>query len=62
MRVTLEKRRCIGSGNCVLAAGRVFGLSDEGIVELLREPHEQDRLEVEEAVRACPTATISVTD
>lgn len=62
MQVNLDKRRCIGSGNCALAADHIFGLSEEGIVELVREPGEDERQAVEDAVRACPTATISVID
>lgn len=62
MRVKLDKRRCIGSGNCVLAAEEIFTLSDDGVVELLCEPAEALRQKAEEAARACPTAVISIVD
>ena len=45
MRVTVNRRACIGSGQCALAAPSVFDQSDEdGIVELLTpEPPENVR-------------------
>lgn len=62
MRVILDKRRCMGSGNCMIAAEEVFTLGEDGIVELVCAPGEELREKVEAAVRACPTATISIVD
>lgn len=60
MRVVLDTKRCIGAGACVLAAKELFDFSDEGVVELLREPTDADWDKVKAAAAACPTGTISI--
>lgn len=62
MRVNIERERCCGSGQCVVASPDVFDQNDDdGIVVLLQEyPAEVFAESVREAVRVCPTETISI--
>jgi ferredoxin len=62
VRVTVHEEKCIGAGQCVLAAPRVFDQrEDDGVVILLNEnPAESERGEVDEAAALCPAAVIEV--
>jgi ferredoxin len=60
MKVTVERDRCIGAGNCALIAPAVFDQEpEEALVVLLNDaPPESQRLAVQEAVDRCPAAVI----
>lgn len=61
MKVTVDRGKCQGYGNCVLAAADVFDLDDAGMAVVIEEsPSEDRRTAVEEAVRSCPVAAISL--
>jgi ferredoxin len=61
-RVVLDLDTCQGYANCVLAAPEVFDIDEKtGVAILLQEqPDDAQRAAVEEAVRQCPTESISV--
>jgi len=60
MKVSIAAERCIGAGNCVEVASRVFTQSDkDGIAVVLKEdvpPEDQDA--VEQAADICPVGAI----
>lgn len=60
MRVTVHPEVCIGSGQCVIAASRVFDQDDtNGLVRLrVNEPAPSDAGAVREAVERCPSGAI----
>jgi ferredoxin len=62
MKVSVDRDRCVGSGQCVLAAGDVFDQGEEdGIVLLLAAHPAADRLaDVKHAVATCPALAITV--
>ncbi|WP_406311929.1 ferredoxin [Streptosporangium sp. NBC_01639] len=62
MRVTIEEGRCIGAGQCVLAAARVFDQREEdGVVVLLDPaPPDEESAAVREAAALCPALAIEV--
>jgi len=62
MRVTVDRERCIGAGNCALLAPAVFDQQpDDAVVVLLdSSPPEHTRLAVQEAVDRCPAAVIAL--
>lgn len=63
MRITIDAKVCIGSGQCALTAPGVFTQDDDGYGALLpgREDGAGDPL-TREAARACPVQAITVTD
>jgi ferredoxin len=47
----------MGSGACVYALSRVFGMGDDGVAEVIGEVDENDQL-VKDVVAECPTAAL----
>jgi len=62
MKVTIEQDKCVGSGQCVLAAADVFDQREEdGIVVLLDEnPPAELADDVRNAAAICPALAIRV--
>jgi len=62
MKINVDRDRCVGAGQCVLAAADVFDQSiDDGLVELLQaEPSEELREAVNEAELICPSGAIEL--
>lgn len=60
MRISLERDKCITSGQCVLVAPQVFDQDDDdGLVVLLDESPGPELAEgVREAARLCPAQLI----
>lgn len=60
MRVTIDRSKCVGSGNCMMTAPEVFEQDDDGIVVLLNAtPPESQEALVRQAVELCPARVIS---
>ncbi|MEU9710932.1 ferredoxin [Streptomyces sp. NPDC047967] len=59
--VRAERGRCVGAGQCVLAAPAVFDQSDEdGLVVVLTEEPEANQVDaVRGAVWACPSGALT---
>ena len=52
---------CEGYANCVTAAEDFFDVDDSGVVVVLKtDISDADRGRVEEAVRSCPVAALSI--
>lgn len=62
MRVVIDRNKCVGGGNCVLAAPAVFSQDEEdGLVIILdANPAADQRAAVEMAVELCPAKVISI--
>lgn len=60
MRITVDEVKCIGAGQCVMAAPNVFDQrDDDGIVVLLEaSPAASEYAAVREAAVLCPAAAI----
>lgn len=61
MRITIDRDVCIGAGQCVLTAPKVFTQDDDGFSELLSGGADGagDPM-VREAARACPVRAITL--
>ncbi|MFH9733426.1 ferredoxin [Streptomyces sp. NPDC017260] len=61
-RVSAERDRCVGAGQCVLAAPAVFDQDeDDGLVRVLAErPSSAQSDAVRRAVRACPSGALTL--
>jgi len=64
MKVSVDADRCLGAGQCVLAAREVFDQrEDDGIVVLLTDTPEPEQYEnVREAARLCPALVIELAE
>ncbi|MFF5854531.1 ferredoxin [Streptomyces sp. NPDC012751] len=61
MRVTTERDRCVGSGQCAMLSPEVFDQDDDGLVTVVREePAEDLRTQVLQAADLCPSRAIRV--
>ena len=59
MHITADRERCVGAGQCVLAAPAVFDQDDDGLVAPLTvDPAEGDQEAVRQAVNVCPSSAI----
>ena len=59
--VEVDVDKCVGGGQCVLAAPDLFDQSDDdGTVILLRQPEAGEVGEAERAARLCPASAITV--
>jgi 3-phenylpropionate/trans-cinnamate dioxygenase ferredoxin reductase subunit len=54
---------CQGYANCIVDAGEVFDLDDEGLVVILK-PHieERERTDVMRAIANCPAGALSLVE
>lgn len=59
IRVTVDRDRCVGSGNCLFWAPGTFDLDDEGISVVI-DPVGDDEEVVRVAVEGCPTRAITI--
>ncbi|WP_328342000.1 ferredoxin [Micromonospora sp. NBC_00421] len=62
LRVAVDRARCCGSGNCVLAVPEVFEQDDADGLVLLRDPAPRAALRerLDRAVDLCPAGAIRV--
>jgi ferredoxin len=64
MKVTVDRDRCVASGQCVLAAAAVFDQDEnDGVVILLNDNPSTDQYDaVRLAAQMCPASVIEVTE
>ncbi|SDP39981.1 ferredoxin [Lentzea jiangxiensis] len=62
MNIVVDQGKCVGAGQCVLAADDVFDQrDDDGLVDLLDANPPAERLaDVRHAAAVCPASAISV--
>ena len=62
MKVFVNMAACDSHGECCYVAPGVFRLDDDDVLHYFENPPSSQRTAVEDAVRACPVAAISVSD
>jgi len=62
MRVHVDQRKCVGSGQCARTVPAVFDQRDEDGIVVLRAPQPDAALEpaVRQAARHCPSQAIRI--
>lgn len=61
MKITVDPGRCDAHGVCAMTAPDIFGLDDDGYVDVLDATPDEEKAElVDEAVACCPTQALSV--
>jgi ferredoxin len=62
LKIVIDQQKCIGAGNCVLVAPRLFDQTDnDGIVMLLHAtPSAAEQATARKAVDQCPSGAIQI--
>jgi ferredoxin len=62
MKITIDRKACIGAGRCLVTAPAVFDQSEtDGLVVLVKAtPDPADEVRVRAAANACPARAIHV--
>jgi ferredoxin len=60
LSISIDREKCMGSGNCSFWAPGVFDLDDDGIAVVL-DPEAATEDKIVLAGQGCPTQAISVT-
>jgi ferredoxin len=61
VKVEIDRERCMGSGNCIYWAGRVFDVGEDMVAVVIGDPGEHEE-RVALAAEHCPTNAIRLTD
>ncbi len=61
VKVTVNKAKCISSGDCVETAPKVFAFDENGKSEVVNPAGSEDRV-ILSAARSCPVKAITVVD
>ncbi|MEU8901792.1 ferredoxin [Nocardia sp. NPDC048505] len=58
VRAEIDRKRCIGAGQCVSVAPAFFDQDDFGLVILIEDPPAAGERDVRQAVALCPAQAI----
>ncbi|MEU1878291.1 ferredoxin [Streptosporangium sp. NPDC020072] len=61
-RIVVDRERCVGAGQCVLAAPEVFDSGDDGLVRVVGDTETGTAVAdgIRHAVRLCPARALSL--
>ena len=59
--ISIDRERCMGSGNCSFWAPNTFDLDDEGL-SIVINPDGDDASKIQNAANGCPTQAITVSE
>jgi ferredoxin len=62
LTVRIDRKLCIGSGNCIKVAPRVFEMDEEGVVAFRNDARSDDREQLIESCEVCPVDALFVLD
>jgi len=61
LKISIDRERCMGSGNCAFWAPATFDVGDDNVAVVL-DPDGDTEDKIRNAVDGCPTQAISVTE
>jgi ferredoxin len=62
-KVIADGGLCQGHANCIMDAGEIFDLDEDGLVVVLKEEiTEDERAQVETAIANCPVSALSLAE
>lgn len=59
MKISIDRDKCMGSGNCAFHAPRTFAIDDD-LKAVVVDPDGDPPADVANSVEGCPTAAITV--
>jgi ferredoxin len=59
--ITVDRTRCMGSGNCSYWAPNTFDLDDDGL-SIVVNPDGDDAAKIQNAANGCPTQAITLSE
>ena len=59
--ITIDRERCMGSGNCSFWAPNTFDLDDDGVAIVIN-PDGDDASKIQNAANGCPTQAITLSE
>jgi ferredoxin len=62
MRVSVDGERCVGSGQCVDFAPKVFRQGEDGMSSVIQQPSADQEAAVREAWDSCPVMAIEISE
>jgi ferredoxin len=61
VRITIDRERCMGSGNCAFWAPSTFDVDDD-MKAIVLDPGGDEPAKIRNAVEACPTHALALVD
>lgn len=61
MKITIDEKKCIGCGTCIVLAPKTFRLNDSGKAEVIVPPGDEEE-KIKEAVDSCAVNAIKYAD
>jgi ferredoxin len=62
VRVSVDRKRCVGSGHCVDFAPQVFRQGEDGVSQVIGQPTAEQVAAVREAWDTCPVLAIEISE
>ena len=59
MKIKVDNDKCIGCGTCAVLAPKTFKLRDDGKVDVINPPGDEEE-KIKEAIDSCPVDAISL--
>jgi ferredoxin len=59
--ISIDRERCMGSGNCSFWAPNTFDLDDDGVAIVIN-PNGDDASKIQNAANGCPTQAITLSE
>ena len=62
LKITVDRKLCIGAATCIAIAGKTFALDNEAKAVILKTADQEEEQAIIDAAKACPVAAIIIED